>query len=79
MIATFDLLVYADENINIPKEWEESDPKNVSTNPTHLKLRSFTTKVSMMIIWKKKFFLHNIIDVLIIIVFVFRFIRWVLQ
>eukprot|EP00761_Pharyngomonas_kirbyi_P007780 gb/GECH01007791.1/.p1 GENE.gb/GECH01007791.1/~~gb/GECH01007791.1/.p1 ORF type:complete len:207 (+),score=48.15 gb/GECH01007791.1/:1-621(+) len=42
--CTFDLLVYADNDCQVPVEWEESDPKYIS-NSSEVRLRSFTTKV----------------------------------
>ena len=42
--CTFDLLVYTDEDVEVPKAWEESDPKYIA-NSDEVKLRSFTTKV----------------------------------
>jgi len=42
--CTFDLLVYARNGVEVPMEWEDSDPKYI-TNSTEVPLRSFTTKV----------------------------------
>ena len=42
--CTFDLLIYADSQADVPSSWEESDPKYI-TNSTEVRLRSFTTKV----------------------------------
>lgn len=42
--CTFDLLVYCDKDADVPKKWEESDPKYI-TNAEQVRLRSFTTKV----------------------------------
>eukprot|EP00770_Monocercomonoides_exilis_P007538 MONOS_7499.1-p1 / transcript=MONOS_7499.1 / gene=MONOS_7499 / organism=Monocercomonoides_exilis_PA203 / gene_product=mitotic spindle assembly checkpoint protein MAD2 / transcript_product=mitotic spindle assembly checkpoint protein MAD2 / location=Mono_scaffold00257:56324-57354(+) / protein_length=161 / sequence_SO=supercontig / SO=protein_coding / is_pseudo=false len=42
--CTFDLLVYADEDVDIPAAWEESDPKYV-IGATEIPIRSFTTKI----------------------------------
>lgn len=42
--CTFDLLVYADNDAEVPQAWEESDPKYI-TKSTEVRLRSFTTKV----------------------------------
>ena len=42
--CTFDLLVYCDQDADVPKKWEESDPKYI-TNSEEVRLRSFTTKV----------------------------------
>lgn len=42
--GSFDLLVYTDQDAQVPGSWEESDPKYIQ-NSTEVKLRSFTTKV----------------------------------
>ena len=42
--CTFDLLVYTDADVDVPKAWEESDPKYIASSD-EVKLRSFTTKV----------------------------------
>lgn len=42
--CTFDLLVYTDNDTEVPKQWEESDPKYI-TKSNQVRLRSFTTKV----------------------------------
>jgi mitotic spindle assembly checkpoint protein MAD2 len=42
--CTFDLLVYTDKNTDIPKTWEESEPKYVQKS-AKVRLRSFTTKI----------------------------------
>ena len=42
--CSFDLLVYADTDAEVPVAWEQSDPKYIS-NSTEVQLRSFTTKV----------------------------------
>merc|ERR1712196_127251 len=42
--CTFDLLVYTDADVDVPKAWEESDPRYIA-NSDEVKLRSFTTKV----------------------------------
>eukprot|EP00455_Lapot_gusevi_P056775 TRINITY_DN9517_c0_g1_i1.p1 TRINITY_DN9517_c0_g1~~TRINITY_DN9517_c0_g1_i1.p1 ORF type:complete len:204 (-),score=49.59 TRINITY_DN9517_c0_g1_i1:229-840(-) len=42
--CTFDLLVYAQSQVSVPQEWEESDPKYISKS-NEVRLRSFTTKV----------------------------------
>ena len=42
--CTFDLLIYADSQAEVPAAWEESDPKYIA-NSTEVRLRSFTTKV----------------------------------
>lgn len=44
--GTFDLLVYTDAEAEVPKTWEESDPKYISKS-TEVRLRSFTTKVRL--------------------------------
>ncbi|KAK2075928.1 hypothetical protein QBZ16_001264 [Prototheca wickerhamii] len=42
--CTIDLLAYTDRECEVPKEWEESDPRFIS-NAADVKLRSFSTKV----------------------------------
>jgi mitotic spindle assembly checkpoint protein MAD2 len=42
--CAFDLLVYTDEDVQVPTQWENSDPKLIN-NADEVKLRSFTTKV----------------------------------
>jgi len=42
--CTFDLLVYTDSQLSVPKLWEESDPKYI-TKSNHVRLRSFTTSI----------------------------------
>ena len=42
--CAFDLLVYTDSDVEVPKAWEESDPRLI-VNSDEVKLRSFTTKV----------------------------------
>ena len=42
--CTFDLLVYADKETQVPMTWEESDPKLIK-NSQSVKLRSFTTSI----------------------------------
>jgi mitotic spindle assembly checkpoint protein MAD2 len=42
--CTFDLLVYTDNDVEVPQAWEESDPRYIA-NSDEVKLRSFTTKV----------------------------------
>jgi len=42
--CTFDLLVYTDADVAVPRTWEESDPRYISSSD-EVKLRSFTTKV----------------------------------
>ena len=42
--CAFDLLVYTNEDVDVPKAWEESDPRLI-VNSDEVKLRSFTTKV----------------------------------
>ena len=43
--GTFDLLVYAKKECEVPTTWEESDAKYIQ-NSSEVRLRSFTTKVS---------------------------------
>lgn len=40
--ATFNVLVYADKEADVPQEWMDTDPKLIK-NPEQVKLRSFTT------------------------------------
>eukprot|EP01064_Diplonema_japonicum_P037906 TRINITY_DN9018_c2_g1_i2.p1 TRINITY_DN9018_c2_g1~~TRINITY_DN9018_c2_g1_i2.p1 ORF type:complete len:199 (+),score=29.42 TRINITY_DN9018_c2_g1_i2:65-661(+) len=42
--CTFDLLVYANSDADVPMSWELTDPKLV-VNATNVKLRSFSTRV----------------------------------
>ena len=42
--CAFDLLVYTDDDVQVPIAWEESDPRLI-VNSDEVKLRSFTTKV----------------------------------
>jgi len=42
--CSFDLLVYTDNDVQVPRAWEESDPRYI-TNSDEVRLRSFTTKV----------------------------------
>ena len=42
--CAFDLLVYTDSGVEVPRAWEESDPRLI-VNSDEVKLRSFTTKV----------------------------------
>jgi len=42
--CTFDLLVYTDSQLSVPKLWEESDPKYI-TKSNQVRLRSFTTSI----------------------------------
>mmetsp|Transcript_10969 Transcript_10969/g.33653 ORF Transcript_10969/g.33653 Transcript_10969/m.33653 type:complete len:203 (-) Transcript_10969:154-762(-) len=42
--CTFDMLVYAKNDVQIPIEWEESDAKYIP-NKHEVRLRSFTTKI----------------------------------
>lgn len=42
--CTFDLLVFANQETDVPKAWEETDPKYI-THSEQVRLRSFTTKV----------------------------------
>lgn len=43
--CTFDLLVYADREAEVPTAWAESDPKYITGGSQEVKLRSFTTKI----------------------------------
>eukprot|EP01134_Creolimax_fragrantissima_P007594 CFRG7594T1 len=52
--CTFELLVYADKDMQTPQAWEESDPKYVK-NASDVHLRSFTTtihKIDAMVSYK---------------------------
>ena len=42
--CSFDLLVYTNQETNVPQAWAESDPLFIP-NSTQVRLRSFTTKV----------------------------------
>lgn len=42
--CTFDLLVYTDADAEVPRTWEESDPRYIQKS-AEVRLRSFTTKV----------------------------------
>lgn len=42
--CSFDLLVYTNKDVQVPKKWEESDPKYI-INSTDVGLRSFTTSI----------------------------------
>ncbi|GAB4815147.1 hypothetical protein N2152v2_002193 [Parachlorella kessleri] len=42
--CTIDLLAYTDKESDVPFEWEESDPRYI-TSAADIKLRSFSTKV----------------------------------
>ncbi|KAL0230002.1 hypothetical protein PCE1_003566 [Barthelona sp. PCE] len=42
--CVFDLLVYTDNDVEIPMKWNESDPCYISSS-TEVRLRSFTTRV----------------------------------
>jgi mitotic spindle assembly checkpoint protein MAD2 len=42
--CTFDLLIYTDKDAEVPKLWEETDPKYIK-NSSELRLRSFSTSV----------------------------------
>lgn len=42
--CSFDLLVYADRDVEVPTVWEDSDPRYVN-DAVEVRLRSFTTKV----------------------------------
>jgi mitotic spindle assembly checkpoint protein MAD2 len=43
--CSFDLLVYAKNDTKVPTEWEDSDPKYITSNSAEVRLRSFTTKI----------------------------------
>lgn len=42
--CSFDLLVYANNDINVPLTWEESDPQYIHSS-AEVRLRSFTTSI----------------------------------
>jgi mitotic spindle assembly checkpoint protein MAD2 len=42
--CTFDLLVITDQDLQVPQQWEESDPKYIPS-AEQVTLRSFTTKI----------------------------------
>lgn len=42
--CAFDLLVYTDDDVEVPKAWEQSDPRFIEKSD-EVRLRSFTTKV----------------------------------
>mmetsp|Transcript_45182 Transcript_45182/g.146828 ORF Transcript_45182/g.146828 Transcript_45182/m.146828 type:complete len:118 (+) Transcript_45182:496-849(+) len=42
--CSFDLLVYTTDDVEVPRAWEESDPKHIATSD-EVKLRSFTTHI----------------------------------
>lgn len=42
--CTFDLLVYCDSSVHVPRTWEESAPKYIN-NQQEVRLRSFSTKI----------------------------------
>jgi mitotic spindle assembly checkpoint protein MAD2 len=42
--CTFDLLVYTDQDMDVPEKWADSDPCYI-LNSSEVKLRSFTTSV----------------------------------
>ncbi|EOD04035.1 hypothetical protein EMIHUDRAFT_69270 [Emiliania huxleyi CCMP1516] len=42
--CSFDLLVYTTDDVEVPRAWEESDPKHIATSD-EVKLRSFTTRI----------------------------------
>ena len=43
--CTFDLLVYTNDDAEVPVQWEESDARLIETNEEQVKLRSFSTSV----------------------------------
>ncbi|CAM0138683.1 Mitotic spindle checkpoint component mad2 [Umbelopsis sp. WA50703] len=42
---TFNILVYADEDVQVPTTWEDSDPNLIAGGGEHVKLRSFDTSM----------------------------------
>lgn len=42
--CTFDLLVYTDDDAEVPRAWEESDPRYIAQS-AEVRLRSFTTTI----------------------------------
>ena len=42
--CAFDLLVYTKSDVDVPTDWEDSDPRYIANSET-VKLRSFTTKI----------------------------------
>jgi mitotic spindle assembly checkpoint protein MAD2 len=52
--CTFNVLVYADGDADVPKEWGDSDPKDVK-NAEQVQLRSFSTqshKIDTLVAYK---------------------------
>ncbi|GAB5589929.1 Mitotic spindle checkpoint component mad2 [Umbelopsis nana] len=43
--CTFNILVYADEDVQVPTTWEDSDPNLIAGGGEHVKLRSFDTSM----------------------------------
>lgn len=43
--GTFNILVYADEDVQVPTTWEDSDPNLIAGGGEHVKLRSFDTSM----------------------------------
>ena len=43
--CTFDLLVYTNDDAEVPVQWEESDARYITDNAEQVKLRSFSTSV----------------------------------
>jgi len=43
--CTFNLLVYADRDAEVPVEWVDSDPHFIQKNAEQVRLRSFSTSV----------------------------------
>ena len=43
--CTFDLLVYTNDDAEVPTQWEESDARYIADNAEQVKLRSFSTSV----------------------------------
>lgn len=44
-LGTFNILVYADEDVQVPTTWEDSDPNLIAGGGEHVKLRSFDTSM----------------------------------
>jgi hypothetical protein len=48
--CSFDLLVYTNKVAKVPKKWEDSDARYI-INSQEVKLRSFTTSVSLILVF----------------------------
>lgn len=48
--CSFDLLVYTNKKAVVPQKWVDSDPRYIM-NSQEVKLRSFTTSVSVEVTW----------------------------